>query len=146
MLSRVSRLAMRLAAAAIATGVLIAPAGAQQASQEGVRKAFAEADANRDGYLNIDEYVGHVILVFKGADRNGDGFIVASEAVAHNPTHNPADFTKADRNGDGRLSMGEVVAAKIIIFFDVDSNKDGVLTVDEVLAYERALPAAGGKK
>lgn len=131
---------------ALGATLFVGSALAQQPSQDGIRKAFTEADANRDGYLNVDEFVGNVVLVFKGADRNGDGFIVESEAVAHNPAHNPADFKKADRNGDGRLSLGEVVAAKIIIFFDVDANRDGVLTVDEVLTYERALSAAGGKK
>ncbi len=144
--SRFMRFAGLLAGTAIGAALLVGSAGAQQPSQDGVRKAFADADANRDGYLNVDEFVGSVVLVFKGADRNGDGFIVESEAVAYNPAHNPADFKKADRDGDGRLSLGEVVAAKIIVFFDVDGNRDGVLTVDEVLVHERALSAAGGKK
>src|SRR5262245_10433661 len=112
----------RFAAFAFAalTGVtaLAGSALAQQVNEDAIRKAFAEADANGDGVLNLDEYVGHVIYVFKRIDTNGDRVITIEEAIAFNPQHNPAMFKAADRNGDGRLSVGEAAAAKVIDFFE----------------------------
>ena len=137
---------IRLAAlAAISTSVLLVSATAQQPSQDTMRKAFAEADVNRDGFINIDEYIAHVIYVFRQVDTNRDGFLTEQEVMAFTTTHRPQLFKAADRNGDGKLSVGEAVAAKVIDFFEIDTNRDGVLSIEEVLAYERA-PAAPAKK
>lgn len=138
-------LAAMLVAAAGAV-LFSADIGAQQPSSDAVRKAFAEADANKDGVLNIDEYIANVIYVFRQADTNRDRFIVEAEAKAFSTNFDAALFKAADRNGDGKLSVGEVVAAKVIDYFEIDANRDGVLTVDEVLVYERALIGAAAKK
>jgi len=144
--SRITRFAGLLAGAAIGAALFVAPVGAQQSSQEAVRKAFAAADANGDGYLNIDEYIANVIYVFKDADKKRDGFIVEQEAIAYSPQHSPSRFKNADRNGDGKLSVGEAVGAKVIDFFEIDTNRDGVVSIDEVLVYERAMIGAGARK
>ena len=137
---------MKLAAlAAISTSVLLVSAAAQQPSQDTMRKAFAEADDNKDGVLNIDEYIGHVIYVFRQVDTNRDGFITEQEVmVVFTTTYRPQLFKAADRNGDGKLSVGEAVAAKVIDYFEIDTNRDGVLSIEEVLVYER--PPAPAKK
>ena len=131
--------------AAISTSVLLVSAAAQQPSQDTMRKAFAEADDNKDGVLNIDEYIGHVIYVFRQVDKNRDGFITEQEVmVVFTTTYRPQLFKAADRNGDGKLSVGEAVAAKVIDYFEIDTNRDGVLSIEEVLVYER--PPAPAKK
>ena len=131
--------------AAISTSVLLVSAEAQKPSQDTLRKVFAEADANRDGFLNVDEYIGHVIYVFRQVDTNRDGFITEQEVMfVFTKAHRPQLFKASDRNGDGKLSVGEAVAAKVIDYFEIDTNRDGVLSIEEVLAYERA-PAPAKK-
>jgi hypothetical protein len=135
-----------IAATLMAAALFGAGVGAQQPPGDAVRKAFNEADANKDGVLNIDEYIANVIYVFKIADKNGDRFVTEQEAIAFNPGFNLVLFKAADRNGDGKLSVGEAVAAKVIDFFEIDTNRDGVLTFDEVVVYERALVGVGARK
>jgi len=139
----------RRAAAVVAVMGLAAGIGgaiAQTASPDAVRKAFAEADVNKDGVLNIDEYIANVVYVFKLVDRNRDGYITVEEAKVYWVDFRPELFKAADRNGDGKLSVGEAVAAKVIDYFEMDTNHDGVLSIDEVLVYERTLPSAAPRK
>jgi hypothetical protein len=140
---------IRAAAAAFVASlglVLWTGAAAQPVPQDAIRKAFAEADVNKDGAVNFDEYTANVIYVFKQIDRNGDRFITEQEVMAYSPNYNPATFKAADRNGDGKLSVGEVVAAKVIDFFEIDTNRDGVLSIEEVLVFERVVSAAAARK
>src|SRR5512139_401749 len=116
------------AGTAIGAALLVGSAGAQQPSEDAVRKAFADADVNRDGYLNMDEYIANVIYVFRDADKNRDGFHVEQESMAYSPMHSPARVKAADGNGDGTLPVGEAVAVKLNDFSDIDTNRDGVIS------------------
>ena len=142
---RGKRRSAALAAISLAA-VLGSGAIAQPASPDAVRKAFADADVNKDGVLNIDEYIANVVYVFKQVDRNRDGYITVEEAKAYWVDFRPELFKAADRNGDGKLSVGEAVAAKVIDYFEMDTNHDGVLSIEEVLVYERPLPTAAPRK
>ncbi len=135
--------AVLAACAALGATVLLGQASAQQAmSQEEIRTAFAAADANADGYLNVDEFVANTVYLFRQADANQDLYLAAGEILSVSP----ARFKSADRDGDDRLSLGEAVAGKMIQFFDLDTSHDGTLSLDEVLSYERSLAAAGKKR
>lgn len=130
------------AALALAAGVALGAAGigsalAQQAApptDEQLAASFKAADANNDGYVNVDEAVADSILVFARYDTNRDGFL----AVAELPRHDPNRIKRADRDGDGRLSVGEVAADRVYEFFLVDTNRDGVISLQEVTVYVRA--------
>jgi Ca2+-binding EF-hand superfamily protein len=146
------KLHRKRASAALAFVIALGIAGgiggavAQQVNEETIRMAFADADVNGDGVLNLDEYVGHVIYVFKRIDVNRDGYITFEEAIAYSPVHNVATMKAMDRNGDGRLSVGEVAGAKVIDFFEMDTNHDGVITVEELIVYERRIAARPAAK
>jgi hypothetical protein len=94
--------------------------------------AFAAADANGDGVVNVDEYVGYVVGRVDGMAHDPDGRLRPQDV----PGVDMARFAAADRDGDGALSVGEVVAERMIVFFDADVNRDGVLTLDELRRYD----------
>jgi Ca2+-binding EF-hand superfamily protein len=83
--------------------------------------------------------VGHSLYLFKQYDRNRDGVLTPDEL----PKHDPARMRRADRTGDGRLSHSEVAADKVYEFFEIDTDRNGVVSVQEVLAYEARLRTAG---
>jgi hypothetical protein len=120
----------RLAAAAL-TGTLVgAMAVAQSVGVASIEAAFAEADRNGDGAIDVDEYVAHSVVLFEAAGGT-DTREIPRSALAD---VSASEFNRADRDRNGRLSLGEVVADKMIDFFETDTNHDGVLTPVEVVA------------
>jgi Ca2+-binding EF-hand superfamily protein len=136
-----TRLAALAAAAVVSMGFIFGTALAQQTNEAEIRKAFSTADVNGDGFIDVNEFVAHVIYIFKQVDKDGDKFISVQEWSVHNPGFNSDRFAGVDRNGDAKLSLGEAVGAKMVEFFDIDTNRDGVITIQELLIYERSLPA-----
>lgn len=127
-----SRLALgAFAACALACASAFAQGPGTPDGDEALRKAFAAADANKDGVIEVDEAVGDAVLLFITFDRNRDRFLTTDET----PRHDPARLKAADRNGDGKLSVGEVAADRVWEFFEADTNSNGVLTFEEVRAY-----------
>jgi len=130
-----------LAPLVFATGLAAAgfagPLLAQPVDEPKIRAAFVVADTNGDGYVNVDEYVAYIIYVFGTYDKDGNHFLVPAEL----PQPDPERFKSADRNGDGKLSLGEAVAIKMIDYFDIDTNHDGALSIDEILVFERTRAA-----
>jgi Ca2+-binding EF-hand superfamily protein len=135
------RIPLAAAAGLLGTAALMAGALAQapaQSTEERIRTAFAAADDNKDGVINVDEMVGYSLYMFKRYDRNADGFLTPDEL----PKHDAARFKRADRDGDGRLSHGEVASEKVYEFFATDTNRNGVITLQEILAYEAKMQGA----
>jgi Ca2+-binding EF-hand superfamily protein len=77
---------------------------------ERMREAFFFLDANKDGFLTLEEYQR-----LEGAD--------------------PRGFARADRNHDGKLSLTEFLEAVNADFDAADTNHDGVLDDEEVKAW-----------
>jgi Ca2+-binding EF-hand superfamily protein len=141
-LSRTRLGAALVLAAGVALGAVgIGSAVAQQSApptDEQIAATFKAADANNDGFVNVDEAVADAILAFARFDANRDGFLVVAEL----PRHDPNRIKRADRDGDGRLSVGEVAADRVYEFFLVDTNRDGVISLQEVLVYVKQQRAA----
>ncbi|MEO0682087.1 MAG: hypothetical protein AAF192_16910 [Pseudomonadota bacterium] len=95
--------------------------------------AFAAADVNGDGHLDVDEYVAAVVVRFAEHDANGDGVLTSAEL----PEADADAFAMADRDGSGTLSLGEAVADRMIRFFDAggEDAPHGVVTLEELRAY-----------
>jgi Ca2+-binding EF-hand superfamily protein len=132
----------RALAAALLGAAALTASGQQQPAQsveERIRAGFATADVNKDGVIDVDEMVGHSLYLFKQYDRNRDSVLTPDEL----PKHDPARMRRADRTGDGRLSHSEVAADKVYEFFEIDTDRNGVVSVQEVLAYEARLRTAG---
>jgi hypothetical protein len=120
-----------LLAATFAFGAVVAQTRPAPPSDEDLRKAIAAADDNKDGVINIDEAVGDAILIFVTLDKNRDKYLSKDEL----PGYDPNRVQRADRDGDGRLSVGEVAADRVWEFFEADTDRNGVVTFEEVRVY-----------
>ena len=120
-----------LLAAMVALGSVVAQTRPAPPSDDDVRKSFAAADDNKDGVINIDEAVGDAILIFVTLDKNRDRFLSKDEL----PGYDPNRVQRADRDGDGRISVGEVAADRVWEFFEADTDRNGVVTFEEVRVF-----------
>jgi len=119
-----------------------------------IKMNFPKADANGDGKLNREEWAAFTEMgagedIFAEVDSNKDGFVTLDEIISHpsgeaEQHHVPMikkNFPKSDANGDGKLNREEWVAftemddAGEDIFAEVDSNKDGFVTLDEIISH-----------
>jgi hypothetical protein len=116
-----------------AVAVAMTAGAALAADEADLRAAFAAADVNGDGVVDVDEYVAYFVAAVRRLDADGDDALAPSDV----PDADPARFRAADRDGDGFVSLGEAVAERMIVFFELASD-DGVIRLDELLAYEAA--------
>lgn len=121
-----------LAACGLLTLGPVDQAAAQQASSD----AFATSDLDKDGRIDRAEYQRRMVEVFYFADKNKDGVVTIAEIAAVETVDEKASKA-ADRDGSGTLSVNEFVAYRVIQFDEADANKDGVLTIQEVQAWEQ---------
>lgn len=113
-------------------------------AQPGVMKQiFDDADLNRDGFIDLDEFHKDIVRSFAALDHNRDGYISEDEVTAL-PDGKRAKFifkemlAKADRDKDGRLSFKEVVEARMAYLDTADRDGDDRLSLREVLDHHAA--------
>jgi Ca2+-binding EF-hand superfamily protein len=94
------------------------------------RAAFAEADKNRDGSVDREEFHVRIVEIFYSADRNKDGFLDAEELKQ---LAFPDDFTNNDKDADGRVSLREFLRVRFRDFDLADTDHDGQLSLEEVV-------------
>jgi Ca2+-binding EF-hand superfamily protein len=120
------------------------------AGAKGARRTghFNKADTNRDGKLSraeVEKAMPQLSGKFESIDTNKDGQLSRGELNAWKKAHRAERqakaaerFKHADADGDGAISRAEAEkhAPRLAKKFDqIDSNKDGKLTQDELRAY-----------
>jgi hypothetical protein len=101
---------------------LISLAEAQAGAPE-LALQFSELDSNHDGMLSIDEV----------AANQPKGMVRFTRDIQE-------DFAAADTNGDGMLARAEADGKMPIVsdfFGEMDANKDGYVTMDEIHEHAR---------
>ncbi len=106
-----------------------------QGQQPLTRKQIMEsADKNRDGKIGRVEFLERMKEAFFFVDANKDGFLTLDEYQLIQGA-DPRRFARADRNKDGKLSIDEFLKAVTEDFDAADKNDDGVLDEEEVKAW-----------
>jgi Ca2+-binding EF-hand superfamily protein len=118
-------------------------AGAQSSQPTVSKQIFSDADADRDGYVDLNEFHRDIAASFVLLDHDRDGYITREE-IASIPDKTRVKLLlralkAADRDGDGRLSFKEVIEARMAYFDQADTNHDDRISLDEALAYDALL-------
>jgi Ca2+-binding EF-hand superfamily protein len=95
------------------------------------RAAFAETDTDKNGVVDRGEFNARIVEVFYFADTDRDGTLTPEEQKR---LVFPEDFKAVDKDGDGRLTLREFLRVRFADFDVADTNEDGVLSVEEVVA------------
>lgn len=95
------------------------------------RATHAEADKNGDGMIDRQEFHTRMVEVFFHGDRDKDGQMTWTELGQ--TTIFPEDFGDADTNGDDQISMYEFIRVRFYDYDVVDTDSDGLLSVEEVV-------------
>ena len=110
---------------------LTAPVGAVDTPpSHDPRTAFTEADTDGNGQIDHGEFNARIVEVFYFADSNKDGTLSPQE---QGRLVFPEDFSAADKDKNGNVSLREFLRVRFVGFDGVDTNDDGVLTVDEIV-------------
>ncbi len=103
---------------------------------------FAKADANHDKFLSLDEANAYLVNeIFSSRDKNHDGKLTKAEWNISKDTAQVEAFRVRDANADGIVTLEEALAygrkkgMAKELMKAADKNKDGKLSYDELKAY-----------
>ncbi|MEI6548320.1 MAG: EF-hand domain-containing protein [Burkholderiales bacterium] len=116
---------------------------AQTAQPTVSKQIFSDADADRDGYVDLNEFHRDISASFVLLDHDHDGYITREEIGSIPDKARVKLLLRAlnatDRDGDGRLSFKEVITARMAYFDQADTNHDDRISLDEALSYDALL-------
>ncbi len=127
---RTLSLAVLVTSVALAGGA--ARADTKTPAAENPRAAYAEADRNKDGQLDREEFHERQVDVFYTADVDKNGNLSEVEFAA---LDTKTTFAEMDKNKNGSVSMYEFISYRFAQFDAADTDHDGLLSVDEVVVY-----------
>ncbi len=103
---------------------------------------FAQADRNHDGMLSLDEANAYLVAeIFGPRDKNKDGKLTKAEWMVTKDAAQAEAFRVRDANADGVVTMDEALAygrkkgMAKELMKKADKNKDGKLSAEEIKAY-----------
>jgi Ca2+-binding EF-hand superfamily protein len=146
---------IRIAAAALAATVALAPLAASAATDDApqnrmekraemMSKRFDKLDKNKDGAVDMTELEATSTRAFDKADTNKDGVIdeaetkVVRDRMAERRGDRPAKpnrkdrLQRADADKDGKITREEFAATAAPWFKRADADKDGKVTKAEL--------------
>ncbi len=103
----------------------------------GLSKRFEKIDANADGSLTVDEFIGAASKRFDKADLNSDGILSEGELVARIARKQAKRraarlINRLDYNGDGKVTKDEIQNRTRKRFALLDGNDDGKVEKSEM--------------
>jgi Ca2+-binding EF-hand superfamily protein len=103
---------------------------------------FEQADTNHDKMLSLDEANAYLVgELFGPRDKNKDGKLTRAEWMISKDSAQAEAFRVRDANADGVVTMDEALAygrkkgMAKELMHDADKNKDGKLSSEEIKAY-----------
>ena len=125
---------MRLNLAAVSVLCLsLAAATASRADFSAEEVNFIFADRDGDLLLDQSEYLQNALGQFSTIDINKDNKLSHDEV---GELAKDKEFLDGDTDKDGALSITEVIAEKLADFESADTNGDGSLNVEEVTKFK----------
>lgn len=135
----------------VMAGALVVSTAAMAQMRPGFGDLMENADANKDGMIDKDEFKAARAAQFQRLDRNADGFLDSQDRPQrpaqgqeegaqkerqpgeHRSGERAAKMlAQADANGDGKVSKDEYVNAPTTFFDQADTDHDGVLSAKEL--------------
>jgi hypothetical protein len=121
----------------LAGGALLLSPAAFAGEGMSVADKFAAMDTNHDGKVSPDEHQVGAKMMFDKMDTNHNGEVTVTEMEVANigkaKGMTAAEKIKVvDTNGDGMVSVDEYYAGARAIFNAMDSDKDDYLTLSEM--------------